>query len=69
MTSDEIIAVQMQENTRIRQERLEAKPLTSEEKIARQTLLMPQINAQHNACMKLPVNVAKVEAIRSAGDG
>ena len=66
MTIDEIIAAQMEENAAIRQARLDATPLTPEEKAARQVLLAPQIKAQHDACLALPANAAKIQAIRDA---
>ena len=66
MTDKETVQASIDEGKRIIKERRDAKQVTPKEKAARQSLLQPQIIAQHTAAMELPVNAAKIKAIRDA---
>ncbi len=63
-TQEEMITAKIEENAAVQQARIDATQVTAEEKAARQMALRTQINAQHTATMALPVNSAKLDALR-----
>ena len=66
MTNEQISQASIDEGKRIIQERLDAKQVTPEEKLARQTSLRTQIDAQHKTAVEAPTVAARIQKIREA---